>query len=111
MDNNKVRIRQKADEYKMLAYKQSVEDGMDESDAMDAAELEESAYKVGAFDEFQYQKAALLTEREKSKVLAEALDKIDWHIRELQNEKIISMKEMIRALKVISDNHGPRIGE
>jgi hypothetical protein len=35
--------------------------------------------------------------------LHEALDKIDWHIRDMQNEKVISMKEMIVALKVISD--------
>lgn len=33
-----------------------------------------------------------------------ALDAIDWHIRRLQNEKVISMQEMTRALKVISDS-------
>ncbi len=53
----------------------------------------------------------LTAEREKSKALVEELEKIDWHIREMQNEKIISMKEMIRALKVISNTHEPRTGE
>jgi hypothetical protein len=38
----------------------------------------------------------------------DTLTAIDWHIRQMQNEKIISMKEMIRALKVISDNYKAR---
>lgn len=36
------------------------------------------------------------------------LTAIDWRIREMQNEKIISMAEMCRALKVISDNYKPK---
>jgi len=38
----------------------------------------------------------------------ETLTAIDWHIRQMQNEKLISMKEMCRALKVISDNYKAR---
>jgi hypothetical protein len=41
--------------------------------------------------------------REENKIMHEALEKIDWHIRGMQNDKIISMKDMVAALKVISD--------
>lgn len=35
----------------------------------------------------------------------ETLTAIYWHIGEMQNEKIISIKEMCRVLKVISDKY------
>lgn len=37
----------------------------------------------------------------------DTLTAIDWHIRQMQNEKLISIKEMCRALKVISDKYRP----
>ena len=37
-------------------------------------------------------------------ILHNCLDKIDWHIRGMQNERIITMEQMVVALKVISDN-------
>jgi hypothetical protein len=41
---------------------------------------------------------------ERLKVAEKALDEIDWHIRGMHNEGVITMKEMVRALKVISDS-------
>lgn len=51
-------------------------------------------------DNCQNKIVSLESENEK---LNKALYAIDWHIRDMQNEKIISMSEMVRALKVISD--------
>lgn len=52
----------------------------------------------------QNYQAALAEAVEREKVLVEALDKIDDHIRIMRVEGIIDMKEMSRALKVLSDN-------
>lgn len=46
---------------------------------------------------------ALVDAEEKIKGLHGCLEKIDWHIRGMYNDKTISMKEMRKALKVISD--------
>lgn len=63
----------------------------------------ESAFKAGHASRDDEVKAYL----ERIKIAEETVSMIDCHIRQLQNERVLSMGEMIRALKVISDSYWP----
>jgi chromosome segregation ATPase len=65
------------------------------------ANLEETLFKASEHAGFMETK--LKESEARCKMLDKALDTIDWNIRGLQNESVISMELLVRLMKIISD--------